>query len=273
MLLKSKTTKHSGFTLIELLVVIAIVAVLASILFPVFSTVKQAGWRASCSNNLRQLGGAFSLYRSDWNGWYPMGGFLFSNSTFTNEWQNVIWKYIKNDNVFRCPSSNFLPMDYKNPMSVGQNEYRPRTPVTYLYNTYLGADMQSASVAENQPKSHCEGEVVRPTKCITLIEGYAGPEVSYPKGIDCHGQTRTLWLEEYAFNSTASVITGGDAIKKYIMPFHQDGGNVLFCDGHISFARYHDSATLSQSLPWAIHVPLCSSNYPGYTVQANSWSP
>ncbi|MHB1191040.1 MAG: type II secretion system protein, partial [Armatimonadota bacterium] len=62
---------RKGFTLIELLVVIAIIAILASILFPVFAAAREKSREAVCQSNLRQIGMAFSLYAQDYDETYP----------------------------------------------------------------------------------------------------------------------------------------------------------------------------------------------------------
>ena len=50
------TASRRGFTLIELLVVIAIIAVLIALLLPAVQAAREAARRASCVNNLKQLG-------------------------------------------------------------------------------------------------------------------------------------------------------------------------------------------------------------------------
>ena len=62
---------RKGFTVVELLVAVAIIGILAAILLPALARAREAARRASCANNLRQVGLAFQMYASEWNDRLP----------------------------------------------------------------------------------------------------------------------------------------------------------------------------------------------------------
>jgi prepilin-type N-terminal cleavage/methylation domain-containing protein len=62
---------NKGFTLIELLVVIAIIGILAAIIFPVYSRVKDSAYRSSDLSNLNSIRTALQLYKVDQGGYPP----------------------------------------------------------------------------------------------------------------------------------------------------------------------------------------------------------
>jgi len=95
-------SESSAFTLIELLVVIAIIAILAAILFPVFAQAREKARQTACLSNSKQIGLAMLQYTQDYDGTLPQ--YLWPEAYIIGA---RLMPYIKNHQVFKCPSSSF----------------------------------------------------------------------------------------------------------------------------------------------------------------------
>ena len=134
---------RGGFTLIELLIVIAIIALLAAILFPVFGRARENARRSSCQSNLKQIGLGLIQYSQD-NDEMIVQSYYGSNNNASDatdkyKWMDAIFPYVKNEQLFNCPS-NIGKTLQTNPVTGGNitsTGYKFRTGTdygTYSYN-------------------------------------------------------------------------------------------------------------------------------------------
>ncbi len=107
---------RKGFTLIELLVVIAIIAILAAILFPVFARAREKARQSNCLSNVKQITLGIMMYVQDYDEMYPRIYRNASPGTMTYPggrastglmWYGVIYPYVKNIQIFNCPSWSY----------------------------------------------------------------------------------------------------------------------------------------------------------------------
>src|SRR5579871_167166 len=157
----SRRRQPQGFTLIELLVVIAIIAILAAILFPVFAKARENARRTACISNVKQLGLAWMMYVQDYDEsfppsnsptnsqWGPSSTFttrypckpcrphLKTNDAITYDPTIYALPYIKNMDIFKCPSDVGIPTSpLVNDPSQGQPVWKVEK-TSYCLNTVM----------------------------------------------------------------------------------------------------------------------------------------
>jgi len=244
-----------GFTLIELLVVIAIIAILAAILMPVFAQARESARKASCQSNLKQIGTAVRMYVDDYDGvfigayYYPGGWGTCPHWT----WTDVVQPYVKNRQVFDCPSS---PRDNRtlycndgryaclgagtpgttaNPLRLGYtyNEgwmdgaYRGRP------NTPTGCDRYHGVVADDcsgtaELGAH-DAAIEDPAGTIAVTDGQATPNPT--STAQCRHPVTVFKIAQS--DSTPRDQDYGPANSARVPLRHNGGFNALFCDGHV----------------------------------------
>ena len=135
-----KSHGRRGFTLIELLVVIAIIAILAAILFPVFARAREAARQTACRSNIKQIATAVTMYQQDYDEANPMVNVVVSNA-IVYTWANAMIPYIKNNNLWKCPSDN-------NPANTLDPNAPDDTSMSYGYNYRFMSGTAASAIAK-----------------------------------------------------------------------------------------------------------------------------
>lgn len=128
-----------GFTLIELLVVIAIIAILASILFPVFAKAREKARQTTCLSQVRQISTAIQMYSQDNSGRYP-----------SDPWTSGVSAYLGGANkMFFCPSDS--ANDTQQICSYGYNGNLMRLDATGINEGQVNSPVDVAVLCDCSP--------------------------------------------------------------------------------------------------------------------------
>ncbi len=200
--------RRIGFTLIELLVVIAIIAILAAILFPVFARAREKARQSACSSNLKQLGTAVMMYIQDYDETFVPNYSYCVGGTQLFWWDDMVQPYVKNWQLFLCPSATVYTYTYRRPP--GQPNPLEFTYDANAMGSTAGTDWGAGGPIRGSGNGRKLAEVQMPAECIMLCEARSTREISHADRTDCY-----------------------DADNGYIRKDHNDMANWTFCDGHV----------------------------------------
>ena len=203
-----------GFTLIELLVVIAIIAILAAIIFPVFAKARENARKATCQSNLKQLGVGMLMYAQDYDETLPLQG-LYTPASRRYSHLQLIQPYLKNVNVFDCPSQRVKStLAYNGERSYGTNSTCFDAPLAKF-----------ADVAGTVLMADCTPNINLAAWRLYRAAGLERPD---PKD----GTQYAVW-------GAVGDSTTANWTYMNICTRHLESANALWLDGHVKAHKYN----------------------------------
>jgi prepilin-type N-terminal cleavage/methylation domain-containing protein/prepilin-type processing-associated H-X9-DG protein len=243
-----------GFTLIELLVVIAIIAILAAILFPVFSRAREKARQSSCLSGARQVGMAVQMYAQDhdeilpriWTGCMP----AVPNVCPTIHWMEMVLPYVKSPQFFSaCPSKNFPDWTPpQRPPQWGGNGWFVAFAINALYSgsgaTHNTIDGQVTTPPQGQPLA----QIALPANTIIF-----GDSASWYNAFSSNKLETKVQLEPpYDSIPNLGPLPGPNigrltAPNSRFVGRHFEGANWIFCDGHAKWLLIRETAKTNRN--------------------------
>ena len=219
----SASAMRRGFSLIELLVVITIIAVLAGMLLPTMSMVRNVARQMVCTTNLRQLQLANIGYTVDWDGVYvPQFRYDTPTNAMTSWWPTNA-DLIRNYSGGLTTDRTKLPKRLCCPVSRKPSEVVPSSTTSQFEVSYAMSDTKYYQPAWPPPME---------------FWGYNSQSMRHPGEKLAFVDALSFDLVYSQSSPTAYFVGGlplpegvGNAVVAYR---HRGRANVAWYDGHVS---------------------------------------
>ena len=229
--MKECVKSNRAFTLIELLVVIAIIAILAAMLLPALAKAKAKAKRTACLSNFRQVGFAIQMYDQD-SGWKFAGLsgdkiYDFNNPYGAANPLSVLRPYlgakgIAQPGVFTCPTAKPTPVVIA-------------APSAYTSCNILPSELVLTKGLQ---------KLRNPARTVVIQEYLFLSSIVWfePEG---SGDTYTQW---HTWTAGSADEWAGPPAREYFNSVHDQGGNLIWADGHAEYKKSRQTSSLDWGL-------------------------
>ncbi len=239
-----------AFTLIELLVVIAIIAILAAILFPVFSQAREKARQVTCVSNMKNIGMSLMQYVQDYDETFPAwrtpcwGDGWARRSPNSLAWFEQIEPYSRNWEILRCPSSRFewqwLASCYP---SHGNHTLfkRPNRRVNYGFNEAI----HNSAILDSDPWGRGWGKLAgmrAPAEIVVVADNHNTFVTPWAEGNISINTSRVNLRIAFANaqneDEALQALASRDSSRIESLTRHLGGASLTFADGHAKWFRW-----------------------------------
>jgi len=245
---------YRAFTLIELLVVIAIIAILASILFPVFANARQSGAKARCATQLKQLIASVVSYADDNNGRYvPAASDIYTSGGGHRRWHGYredpfdpksrfdprkgpLYSYMgKSGGLKQCPNAASLRTGNSSEDSEGVEAFESGCGGFGYNAAYVGGTKYKNWSPASAQVASLTSDIAQPAHTIMFADAAMATT-------DADGSPIMI---EYSFAEAPRDVLptglGKNLLSASIHFRHNGGANIGWCDGHATTERMSSS--------------------------------